>query len=429
MTAALAIFHVLLILFMAVLLAKRWNGTNNRLYWLSLACHVMAGIAVGLVYLQYYTVGDTWLFFEDAKKFSSLARNDLNLYFNWLIDFSYQADRDFRALIFIKLLSIGNLVTHDNYWISTVYFSFFSFAASWFLFRTITAHFEGSTPAAALAFLFFPSVVFWSSGIEKESLTLATLYFLAGVFLQIFLDKRIDKRVIVLVILASAILWALKYYWAGVFFISAISTFIIQKSSAKILFVRNNLTWSYLFTFVFIGVAVSFLHPNFYLHRFLEVLVANHNAFVQLSLDSNLIYFYDLKPTASSVAINSPWALISGVFRPFVGEGEGGLGWVASIENLLILGLFSTCIWNLKSHVNKPIHPLTLGVVSYCVVLCVFLALSTPNLGTLSRYRVGFLPFLIFILAYRNPYFDTVIRKLFNGWSRSISIFDAWKTR
>lgn len=419
MTAAFAIFHALLILFMAVLLAKRWSATYHRLYWLSLACHLIAGIAVGLVYVYYYTTNDTWLFFADAKKTAAVARVDITSYFRLLVDFSYQQNipgiitTDFRSLIFVKLLSILSLVTHDNYWTSTLYFSFFSFAASWFLFRKVIAHFEGSTPAAALAFLFFPSVVFWSSGIEKESLTLAALYFLAGVFLQIFLDKKVDKSVVVLVIIASAILWALKYYWAGVFFISALSTYVLQKLSTKNLLIKNNLMVSYVISFALIGVAVSFLHPNFYLHRFLEVLVVNHDAFVLLSNDSNLIHFYNLKPTISSVVINSPWALISGVFRPFVGEGQGGLVWVASTENLLILGLFVTRVWNLKSHFfNKPIHLFTLGVVSYCIVLCVFLALSTPNLGTLSRYRVGFLPFLIFILAYKNKFFDAVIRKL-----------------
>jgi hypothetical protein len=34
----------------------------------------------------------------------------------------------------------------------------------------------------------------------------------------------------------------------------------------------------------------------------------------------------------------------------------------------------------------------------YVVFLCVFLALSTPNFGTLSRYRIGFTPFLWLLL-------------------------------
>jgi hypothetical protein len=42
----------------------------------------------------------------------------------------------------------------------------------------------------------------------------------------------------------------------------------------------------------------------------------------------------------------------------------------------------------------------------------VFLALSTPNFGTLSRYRAGFLPFFVFVIAYRNPIVEWVSDKI-----------------
>jgi hypothetical protein len=43
-----------------------------------------------------------------------------------------------------------------------------------------------------------------------------------------------------------------------------------------------------------------------------------------------------------------------------------------------------------------------LPILIYCFVLCILLAISTPNFGTLSRYRIGFLPFFVFVLTYRN---------------------------
>jgi hypothetical protein len=147
------------------------------------------------------------------------------------------------------------------------YFSLISFGASWFLFRKINQYFHESTQAAAIAFLFFPSVVFWSSGIIKETLTLASLYFLVGVFLQIFFDRMVDKLVLIISFLASVILWTLKYYWAGVFFITAIASFLALWLSLKSSLAKKNSVVIYVLLFVFIGLAVSFLHPNFYLHR------------------------------------------------------------------------------------------------------------------------------------------------------------------
>jgi hypothetical protein len=43
------------------------------------------------------------------------------------------------------------------------------------------------------------------------------------------------------------------------------------------------------------------------------------------------------------------------------------------------------------------------SVVLYVVALCVFLALSTPNFGTLSRYRISFLPLLFLLITIENP--------------------------
>jgi hypothetical protein len=175
---------------------------------------------------------------------------------------------------------------------------------------------------------------------------------------------------------------------------------------------KRHHTLTYLASFALIGVGASFLHPNFYLYRFLEVVMVNHDAFVPLSSNQNLIHFYELRPTVSSMAINAPWALMSGIFRPFIGEGQGTLGLIASLENFLILILAVSFVWINRKRIREPLTVLFLTAMSYCVVLCVFLALSTPNLGTLSRYRVGFLPFLIFILAYRNPLIDSIGKKL-----------------
>jgi len=377
----------------------------------------MAGMSVGLVYLYYYSSSDTWLFFNDASKLSAFARENFTAYVKILFDFNYKQNLpglisgDFRALIFIKILSLFCFVSGDMYWVCVGYFSLLSFCAAWYLHEMIIQSFQNSSAASALAFLFFPSVVFWGSGLVKETLTLASLYFLSGVFLQFVFNKKIDVLTWLLTVIATTVLWALKYYWAGVFFIAAAALLTVLFFTKRIPGVEKYSALAYLFFFATIGIVVSFLHPNFYLHRFLEVLFSNHEAFVRLSNDNNLIHFYQPGATVMSVVINSPWALFSGFFRPMVGEGQGLLGFIASMENLLILILFISFLWNFKKRL--PITILFVAVLSYCVVLCVFLALSTPNLGTLSRYRVGFLPFLIFVFSYKNSLIEYFTRKYF----------------
>jgi hypothetical protein len=154
------------------------------------------------------------------------------------------------------------------------------------------------------------------------------------------------------------------------------------------------------------------MHPNFYLDQFQEVIISNYNEFDALSDTKNLIHYYQWDGSVTSMLINSPWALLSGLFRPMIGEGQGFLGFAASLENFLLLILFVTSFLNLKKMFTSSHQIILLAVVSYCVVLCVFLALSTPNFGTLSRYRVGLLPFFVFLVAYRNPLVDWTFKRI-----------------
>ncbi|MGC4022733.1 MAG: hypothetical protein QM734_12690 [Cyclobacteriaceae bacterium] len=404
-----------LILLMTFLLAKKWNVLKNKLYWSSFFCHLIGGLAVGLVYKYYYPNHDTWVYFENAVRVANIGATNLSDYITILFDFSEIQNpiiesEDFRSVIFIKILSVFCLMGGNSYWICTAYFSLLAFISSWFLFKIVIDVFPDSQNASALAFLFFPSIVFWSSGVLKEALALPALYFSIGIFLMFFYGQRPEKAIWILLVFSCAFLWILKYYWAAVFFITTISAIITKKGSERLNGIKGNLTLTFFSCFFLIGIAASYLHPNFYLERFLEVIVSNHNEFVSISDDENLIHYINLKPTIISVLANSPWAVLSGVFRPIIGEGRGLFGLIASIENLFVLFLFIGSLLRLKDAKLKP-SLLFWAAISYCVVLSVFLALSTPNLGTLSRYRVGFSPVLIFVLAYQNPLFELVLRK------------------
>jgi hypothetical protein len=172
-------------------------------------------------------------------------------------------------------------------------------------------------------------------------------------------------------------------------------------------FIKKERLFVYLLTwFGFFGVLlilVSFLHPNFSFSYLPEVIVANSIEYIRLSRPDNLIHFNNLKPDFISIIANSPKALFSGVFRPFLWEGNSVLKFLSATENLILLVLVVSQLIRLKGTKVERGQLITFAVIVYSVLLCVFLALSSPNLGTLARYRIGFLPFLVFVLVYQNP--------------------------
>jgi len=306
------------------------------------------------------------------------------------------------------------LITGNSYWISALYFSLISFFASWNLFRVISKCLPGTRTAATIAFLFFPSIVFWSSGLVKETLALAGLYFIAALFIKVIqvpsegrgvrplqAVRRLTWWEWLLAILSFYVSWNLKYYWTALFMAVVITSVLFFFLHVRLVIVNKYKVISWLLIFILLAVAVSLSHPNFYLSRFLEVLITNHNDFVAISKDSGLIHYYNLSANWLSVLINSPWALISGLFRPFVWEATGASSWLAAIENLFLV-VFTAALF-FREKVESGNTLLLVSLLVYVSLLCIFLALSTPNLGTLSRYRVGLLPFFVFIISHRNP--------------------------
>jgi hypothetical protein len=158
--------------------------------------------------------------------------------------------------------------------------------------------------------------------------------------------------------------------------------------------------WIILFFILCLGV--SLLHPNFYPERILRVVIENNQAFASHSDSGDLIHYGLLEATWASVILHSPWALISGLFRPFLWEANTLLKLVVALENSLILVLCLSSFGRFGDFLRSPNRLITLSVIVYVCLLCVFLALSTPNLGSLTRYKVGFLPFLVFLVSYKN---------------------------
>jgi len=402
--------HILIILSMGWLCFKKYGQEYPRIFWSGFLYRIFMGIALGLVYLYYYSANDTWLFFKDANALAQIGKSDFLTYIKFLLTddipplvLNHLANSQDRSLFLIKIMSVFSWIGGNNYWVSALWFSLISFLASWYLFLIVTRLFSNSELAASLSFLFFPSVAFWGSGLVKETLALSGIYLAAALILKITQHQKVKWVEWIISMIGFWVAWNLKYYWAALFGAVSFTYLIVYFLSKKFTWLQrqNHKIAGWLIIFIFLCGGVSLLHPNFYLSRFLEVLITNHNDFVKISDDDGLIHFYNLHATWGSIILNSPWALFSGLFRPFVWEATGLTALLASFENLIILILFVSALNGIKRTGSQRM--LLFSVLAYAALLCIFLALSTPNLGTLSRYRVGFLPFLIFIISYRNP--------------------------
>lgn len=384
---------------------------KSLLFWSALLFKLFCGFTLGWLYIEYLSGGDTWGYHRQATELTSWAKENPNSYLKFL--FLSEEDplqirfKDFsNTYFFLKPLSLLYLLTDNSYWSSSLYLSLFSFWGCWFLVSLLRRYFPQFGTAAVIAFLFFPSVVFWTSGVSKDSVLMGSLCFTIGLFLQISKQEQPKPFYKYLLLLPAIwLLWRIKFFLAAVLIVLLVTHLLLKTITQRVLWLQSKerqlLAWVAL---MFGGAFVaSFAHPTFNLSFFVRHIVWNYRNIMAVS-DPNkpLLVVYKLQPNLWSVIQNAPSALFQMVFRPFVWEPAPLFYKLAGLENLLIAVLVLLAAVHLVRLKKSPTLPAFLGVLLlFFVIGGVLVSLPTPNFGSLHRYRAPLLPFFLLpILAW-----------------------------
>ncbi len=372
---------------------------------------ILMGWLMGAIFMYYYGGGDTLHYLSDASLLAQLAYHHPPDYLRVLL--GWQAPPSTlvylnqpRALFFDKLVSVVAILSYQNYWITSVYFSLLSFGGCWKLANALSRCYPRYRVAAAVALLFYPSVAFWSAGILKESVAVAAIAFMVYQTQRLTAGgnswSRTGGRVLSFLV-AAWVLWQLKYYYAGVLIASLLSVVLGLQVAKRLPAVAT--LGAVLMSWIGAGALLSLLHPLLSIDRLAALLLHKHDTMVLLSDPSFMIHFSSLDGTFASFAMNAPWALFSAMFRPLFGEGSTFLQWMAALENTVLLLLAGGAVAHLpRCKVSPRARWWVLVSVLYIATLGVMLAFASPNFGSLVRYRVAFLPFLVYFILIGNPW-------------------------
>ncbi len=382
-----------------------------KYFFPSLLFKVSCGIIIGLIYKYYYSGGDTYVIFSESVELTKLCFKDPKSYLTFFLtsspDFVFETTLTYhqpRIVFFAKLLSVINLFTSNNYWITGAYLSLFSFAGIWFLLLRLIKLDSSYKLPFIVAFLIYPSFVFWTSGIIKETIAIGCISFSLGLVINWFERGErtaIKIKSILFFIVLLLTLQKIKYYFFASFSVAFIPYFFLlmfQNLKIRKSFYKYSLI---LVAFIGVGFMVTFSHWNLSLSRVLEIIVLNNQKIVQSTgSTTNLIQFYELEPSLISIVKNFPIIFIEGIFRPFVWEKGNLLKQVAGFEGLVLAIAFVLSLYCLvKKNTLKIKKPGILwAMMVYFFINVMLITVACPNLGTLSRYRSCYLPFLVFLI-------------------------------
>jgi len=377
------------------------KNKRNPTAVIALFLKITAGIVLGLLYKFYYNGGDTFLYYKEAATIAHYFMDHPGQFFQIffrtieipelknIIVFHDQP----RALLFSKIVSVFYLFSGGNYWIIGAFLSFINFICLHLLVSELSKSFEGLKKAATIAFYFLPTFVFWTSGLLKESLAIGALAVAVAMVIYFIRTKEYGKYSYWIYLFISAILlWELKYYYAAIAIpiLIGILLFDVVNKWKKV--------HPALLIFVFLAgiLLISNFHYNLDFSRVLTVIYKNHQLGLKSSGNDAILY-YNFDGSLRGFLVNIPIALFSGLFRPFIFEVSNPLQFFVALENLGVLILLIITLIRTRFRIFIK-NPFVIPILIYVFSLAVFLAFATPNFGTLSRYKVGYWPFFVFLV-------------------------------
>jgi len=429
------LIHIPLLSFLAFYFARKWKDEPLiDYYYYALLTKIIAGIALGLVYLFVYDgTGDTYFFYNVSVSLNKFLLTDPLNFFKYIFLNRPVLDQFFndflleqRILIFVKAISLINIFTFNSYWVTGMYLSFFSFLGLFHLSNSIVRICKISVLPVLISFLFFPSVLFWSSGVIKESMLMGTLGFVCSYFLiWTFTQERINFRRILFVMLCIFSILILKFYYFAALVPSMLSCFLTVKL-CELLEFKIKVWLQPLILIIIFGVLtliVSVMHPILQPSVFIESLLRNYHHTLELSHGKNVFQFPQLKGDWFSLLMHFPEAVVIGLFRPLPGDLSSAIGYLASFENMLIVILFvMTLIFMV---IKRPAFSQVVLFTSTCIfilMLAFLLPVASPNWGSLARYKAGYIPFFLLLITFRNPFISYLESKFLKGKEVSASI-------
>jgi hypothetical protein len=231
-------------------------------------------------------------------------------------------------------------------------------------------------------------------------------WFCIAMLVGYFLDYKRDRYISVWRIVASVImvyvLWNIKYYYAAVLVLCLGPLWLH-------VFLQNQVKISLQFYFVyigavlFIGTILAFLHPNFNPVRILTLVNENHMILLERSAPGHAIRFFKAEDPFLNFFINIPISLSGGLFMPFLWQGANFFAKATGFINTVLLVFFIGKLVEIFRSGHRPISALGISMAMYIIVLAILLAYTTPNFGTLERYKTSYIAFFTLWVLYENP--------------------------
>jgi hypothetical protein len=306
------------------------------------------------------------------------------------------------------LVSFFSFFTFGSYSVINLIFSLISFSGVWRLYKFFYEQYPKLHKQLAIAIIYLPTFIFWSSGILKDPLCTGMLGWFTYSVYRAYVLRTGMLRNTIMAIISAAVLGLVKSYILAAYlpfftiYIVMMNLKLMQQASSKIILLAT------LFIFSAGGLALMAgklqeLLGNLALDKLTESVKTTQENFMGIAslAESAFTLGVEFDGTPESLVKIAPAAITATLFRPYLWESKKISTLLSSLESLAFM-LFTLYVF-LRAGPFRFIgsifrDPMIMYCFFFSVLFALFVGATTLNFGTLVRYKIPCLPFYLIAL-------------------------------
>lgn len=399
------------------------DGSPLKAYFIrGLMFKLIGALAAGLIYQYYYKGGDTAYYWSSASTIYDYFFNDFDtaiklLSAQPLIDHPDLVGsslcvlyiRDVKAWTVIRFAGIFNLFSFDSYMVTALFFACISFYGSWKIFTLLADLYPMLTKEFFNCIFMVPSVIFWGSGIFKDTITLSGLMLMVYHSYDAFVRGRLNPFNIIMIAISAYVVSMIRSFFI-VIMVPCMFLWYFVSYRDKI----RNRTLRRIALPLVIVVSVVAIFFGF------STFVSNSQEFNQDALKERTKSIQDwhgslggsaytlgddLDYSMGGILQKFPLAVNVTLFRPYIWEVHSFFQLITAIQSLFFL------IYTLRTIFKAGLgYFFTVigsdSLVIFCLTFSVFYAFvsgfTSYNFGALDRYKIPCLGFYMVAMVVIN---------------------------
>ena len=399
---------------------QKSNGLDSKYFIGGLTAKLIGVIAFCLVYGLYYGGGDTVNYYRGSICLVNLMFEDFDAFYSIIIenDLSGQSWfafsevtgypphymwKDPGTFAVSRYSALICLLGAKSFLVSSLLIASISYVGMWKLYRLFTINYPNAKNALAICILFMPSLVFWGSGIMKDSYVLGAACWFSYNFYHVFIARKKILINALLVIVNISIIMTLKPY----IILSILPGALLWLNNAYL----KQVSSGFIKILVMPIIGVIILGGGFLLYRNIGSLMGDYGNINQAVEKAKIIQqdllreeqyggnnynLGNIDGTAAGMTSIAPLAIFTALYRPLFFEIGSPLMVISALENTILLLL--TFLLILKTNPKKLIRiifrePLVLYSIFFSILLAFGVGMASTNFGALSRYKIPFMPY------------------------------------